>query len=222
MPRARELRARAGISASAPVVGSVLRFSEEKQPLLWVDVARRVGDYRKDVVFLMVGDGPLREEARRRAQASGIGSRIVMPGYETDIAVALAAMDVFLLTSRLEGLPNVLIEAQALGVPVVTTDAGGAAETLDETRSGFAVFPHCADVLAQTVLKVLGDDAWREAARQAAQRFVRERFSISRMVEQTLDAYLGRREFAPQGAAGLTRWGTLRRSCGELRAHDRD
>jgi glycosyltransferase involved in cell wall biosynthesis len=194
---AREFRARFGIPAAAPVVGSVLRFSEEKQPLLWIDVAERIGQGRKDAMFLMVGDGPLREEARRRAKAKGFGDRIVMPGYERSVEAAMAAMDVFLLTSRLEGLPNVLIEAQALGVPVVTTDAGGAAETLDNGRTGFAVSPPSAELLAQAILRVLGDEEWREAARVAAPQFVRERFSAALMVEQTLDAYLGRGEFAP-------------------------
>ena len=147
-------------------------------------------------MFLLVGDGPLREEARRRAQACGIGDRIVMPGYEKHAAVAIAAMDVFLLTSRLEGLPNVLIEAQALGVPVLTTDVGGAAETLVHGRTGYAIVPQSAELLADGVLQILGDRAWREVARKTAKQFVRERFSMSQMVDQTLDAYFARGEFA--------------------------
>jgi glycosyltransferase involved in cell wall biosynthesis len=208
--RATEVRARSGIPAEAPVVGSVLRFSEEKQPLLWIDVAELVWKRRRDVVFLMVGDGPLREEARRRAEAKGFGHRVIMPGNETDVAATIAAMDVLLLTSRMEGLPNVAIEAQALGVPIVTTAAGGAAETLDEGRTGFAV-PHCAERLAQAVLCILGDAAWRQAARIAAPLFVRDRFSMARMVDQTLDAYLGRGMFVPMlGERAGTRRETAR------------
>jgi len=149
----------------------------------------------------MVGDGPLREEARRRARARGLGDRIVMPGNEKDAAIAIAAMDVFLLTSRLEGLPNVLIEAQALGVPVVTTDGGGAAETLIQGKTGYAVRPHSTDLLANAILRILSDTPWREAARQTSQRFVRERFSMSQMVDRTLDAYFARGEFAAMQAA---------------------
>ena len=191
-----QFRARHGIPIEGPLVGSVLRFSEEKRPLLWVDVVARVAERRPDVRFLMVGDGPLREEARWRALGYGLGDRMVMPGNEKDVAVAIAAMDVFLLTSRLEGFPNVLIEAQALGVPVITTDAGGAAETLIQGRTGYAIFPHSTELLADAVLQILGDRPWREAARQAAQRFVRERFSMSEMVDRTLDAYFARGEFA--------------------------
>jgi len=193
--KARELRTRLGIPLKVPLVGSVLRFSEEKCPLLWIDTAARVAERRPDVRFLMVGDGPLRAEARERAQTCGLGERIVMPGNEKDVAAAIAAMDVFLLTSRLEGLPNVLVEAQALGVPVVTTDGGGAVETLIQGRTGYAIRPHRADLLADAVLKILGNRAWREVARQTSQCFVRERFSISQMIDRTLDAYFARGEF---------------------------
>ena len=149
----------------------------------------------------MVGDGPLWEEARRRTQACGLGDRIVMPGNQKDAAAAIAAMDLFLLTSRLEGLPNVLVEAQALGVPVVTTDGGGSAETLIQGKTGYAVRPHSADLLADAILQILDDSAWREAARQTSQRFVRERFSMSQMVDRTLDAYFARGEFAAMRVA---------------------
>jgi glycosyltransferase involved in cell wall biosynthesis len=148
----------------------------------------------------MVGDGPLREEARQYAAARELGDRIVMPGNEKDTAVAIAAMDVFLLTSRLEGFPNVLVEAQSLGVPVVTTDGGGAAETLIQGRTGYAINPHSPQPLADAILRILSDTPWREAARQATQRFVRERFSTSLMVDRTLDAYFARGEFAPMRA----------------------
>jgi glycosyltransferase involved in cell wall biosynthesis len=198
---AREFRTRLGIPIEAPLVGSVLRFSEEKRPLLWVEVAARVAERRPEVRFLMVGDGPLREETQQRATACGLGDRIVMPGNEKDAAIAIAAMDVFLLTSRLEGFPNVLIEAQALGVPVITTDGGGAAETLIQGRTGYAVRPHSTNLLADAVLQILGNRTWREVARPAAQRFVRERFSMSQMVDRTLDAYFARGEFAEIRAA---------------------
>jgi glycosyltransferase involved in cell wall biosynthesis len=126
---------------------------------------------------------------------------MVMPGNEKDTAVAIAAMDVFLLTSRLEGFPNVLVEAQALGVPVVTTDGGGAAETLVQGRTGYAIRPQSANLLADAILQILSDTAWRESARQATQSFVRERFSMSQMVDRTLDAYFARGGFAAMQAS---------------------
>ena len=196
-----ELRERLGIPQEAPVVGSVLRFSEEKRPFLWVDIAARVAARRPDVMFLMVGDGPLREETRRRVSACGMSEKILMPGNEKHAAAAIAAMDVFLLTSRVEGLPNVLVEAQALGVPVVTTDCGGAAETLIRGRTGHVIFRQSVDALADAVLLVLDDTVWREKARKVGQEFVRERFSLAQMMEGTLNAYFARGHFANTPAA---------------------
>lgn len=125
-----------------------------------------------------------------------MSGRILMPGHEKNAAAAIAAMDVFLLTSRVEGLPNVLVEAQALGVPVVTTNPGGVMETLVEGKTGLVVPPHSADLLADAVLKFLDDRSWCEAVRQAAPAFVREHFSLSRMMDLTLDAYFAQGEFA--------------------------
>lgn len=186
---ARELKVQLGVPDRVLLVGTVLRFTEEKRPFLWIEIAARVAAMRSDVMFLMVGDGPLRMEARQRADACGFGGRILMPGYEKEVAVAIAALDVFLLTSRVEGLPNVLVEAQALGVPVVTTDCGGVSETLIPRVTGFTVASESVELLANTILDVLADDAWRDEARNVAQKFVRERFSLSQMISGTLDAY---------------------------------
>ena len=80
--------------------------------------------------FLVVGDWPLRNEFEARAVQPDLAGRMHVVGLEKQSLEAMAAMDIFLLSSRLEGLSNVLIEAQALGVPVVTTRAGGTPETL--------------------------------------------------------------------------------------------
>jgi glycosyltransferase involved in cell wall biosynthesis len=94
----------------------------------------------------------------------------------------------------------VLIEAQALGVPVVTTDGGGSMETLVQGKTGYAIYPQSEYLLADAILRILGDAAWREAARPVAQRFVRERFSMCQMVDRTLDAYFAGGEFAEMRA----------------------
>jgi glycosyltransferase involved in cell wall biosynthesis len=140
-------------------------------------------------MFLMVGDGPLRQEVRHQAQRLGIDSSLLLPGHQKDSMAAMAAMDVFLLTSRLEGLPNVLIEAQALGIPVVTTDTGGARETILEGVTGYAVYPHAAKLLAKVVIKILDDEQFRQQAREKAPPFISNKFGCERMIHDTLRAY---------------------------------
>ena len=98
-------------------------------------------------------------------------------------------MDVFVLTSRIEGLPNVMIEAQAVGLPVVCTGAGGMAETFIEGETGFAVPSGAAVDFAQSIARLIDDDELRTRMGQHAAHHAREAFGIGRMVDQTLAAY---------------------------------
>jgi len=178
-----------GVPDGAPLVGSMLRFSEEKRPLLFVRTAAALARSRPDVWFLMLGDGPLREEARALGASLGLGARLLLPGPVREPAPALAGLDVFVLTSRLEGLPNVVIEAQALGVPVVTTDAGGAREAIDPGRTGYAVSPHEPELLAERISAILADPDWTAAARRHAPAFVARKFGLERMIAETRSVY---------------------------------
>ena len=99
-----------------------------KRPHLWLDVAERVAAAVPRSRFVIVGDGALRAELQARIDGSGLGDRITLAGRQNPVEPWIAAMDTMLLASEVEGLPNVLLEAQALGVPVVTTDAGGSGE----------------------------------------------------------------------------------------------
>ncbi|MCJ7420792.1 glycosyltransferase [Sphingomicrobium astaxanthinifaciens] len=117
-------------------IGGVFRFESDKQPSRWIDLAHRYLKRRPTARFVIVGHGRLFDTVRDRAIQHGIADRILFVGHSTNIGFWYSKMDVKVLLSRYEGLPNVLIEAQYLGIPVVTTPAGGSAETLLEERSG--------------------------------------------------------------------------------------
>ena len=185
----RALRGRLGISPQALVVGTVIRLNEEKQPTLWARVAIELSRRRPDVDFVLVGDGPLRDSVKRIVAIAGIESRVHFIRGTEDVAGVLRELDVFLLTSRLEGLPNVLVEAQAVGVPVVTTPAGGAVETLNPGVTGFVAPDQSVRGIADTCLVLLDDDRLRARMSAAATEFVRDRFSLDRMIKDTLRLY---------------------------------
>jgi len=182
-------RMRHGIPADAPVVGTVIRFSHEKRPELWLRTAERIAHALPDAHFLMVGDGHLRHRLAKQAKRSFFGGRVHMVGYEKSALNAISAMDLFLLTSHIEGLPNVLIEAQAMGVPVVTTPAGGAAETLMHGHTGWLLEDARSDAAAAVIVRLLTDQGWLRQARKDAREFVRERFGVERMLDETLGVY---------------------------------
>jgi glycosyltransferase involved in cell wall biosynthesis len=184
-----DFRRRLGLPDGVRIVGSVFRFYEEKDPLLWVRTAARIARARPDVIFLLIGTGKMLSEMSELAAKHGIADRIFLPGVERHPGLAYSVMDVVLLTSHLEGLPNVLIEAQALGVPVVATDAGGCREAVLDGETGVIVKSRDPANLAERVLHILDDQDWSAKARQRGPAFVSERFGIERMIEETLKVY---------------------------------
>jgi glycosyltransferase involved in cell wall biosynthesis len=98
-------------------------------------------------------------------------------------------MDVVLLTSAVEGLPNVMIEAQAVGRPVVATDVGGTREALLEGRTGIIVPQRQPESLAKAVITMLDDVNRRVRIRTEGPKFVARRFGLERMVDETLGYY---------------------------------
>lgn len=186
------------IPPDAPVVGTVFRFVWQKNPTLWLEVARRVAACRPDCHFLLVGDGPGRTDFAAGVAAAGLNDRVHLVGRVTTVTPWYARMSLFLMTSVVEGLPNAAMEAQASGLPVVATRAGGTAETLREGVSGWTVplpdtaegpFSEVADALAERILWCLARPDWLESAGREARRHIERHFSIDAMVDRTLALY---------------------------------
>ncbi|MGD9883739.1 tetratricopeptide repeat protein [Reyranella sp.] len=178
-----------GIPPGAPVLGGIYRMSEEKRPLLWLDVAAAVARQNDAAHFVVCGDGPMRDEMRSHAAALGIADRVHLPGPQSNIGSWYRMMDVVLLTSRHEGLPNVLLEAQALGVPVVAPDVGGMSEVVEQGVTGWTIGDADAVRLAERVLHCLTDRDWRQVAAERAPHFVRNRFGVETMLRRNLEVY---------------------------------
>jgi glycosyltransferase involved in cell wall biosynthesis len=187
--RVRHARESLGIPQDAAVVGSAFRMSEEKRPLLWVEAAAEVARRDGRAHFVVYGDGPMRSDMLDLARQRGIADRLHLPGPEDDIASCYKAMDVVILTSRHEGLPNVLLEAQSLGIPVVAPDVGGVSEAMLPGVTGWAVADADAAGLADRVIFCLQNADWTGRAREQAPAFVRERFGIAAMLRRTLEVY---------------------------------
>lgn len=185
----RTYKERMGIPADMLVVGGMFRFNEEKDPLLWIHAAALVAQRRRDVFFLLLGGGPLEQQIQATAKSLGLTDRLILPGMEKNAAMAIASMDVFLLTSRYEGTPNVAIEAQWLGIPVVSTPAGGTEETLDVGQTGWIVRERDPRAIASQVNSVLDQPGVRQIARDRGPIVAHERFGMKRMIDETLEVY---------------------------------
>ncbi len=155
------MRQQLGIPPDALVVGSVTRLSAQKAPLDLVETFTAVGQHRPNTWFVIVGDGPLRPEVEAALATRGLTERVILTGLRRDVPELLATFDIFTLTSLWEGLPRVLPQAMATGLPIVCTAADGSAEAVQDGVNGFLVPRNQPDVAAQKLITLLDDPALR-------------------------------------------------------------
>lgn len=188
------VRLRLGWSEATTVVGTVAVFRAQKRLHDWLEVARRLHRDRPDVRFLVVGDGPLRDELTATRSRLGLDGVVHFAGLQSDVRPYLAAMDVFLMTSGFEGTPVALLEAMAMQRPVVATGVGGVPTVLEEPGSGVICRPGDLEGLHAAVRSLVAEPARRRLLGAAARRRIELRYSMKAMVAEIEGIYreLGR------------------------------
>lgn len=183
-----DIRERFG-AGDGPLVGGIFRLNAEKRPTLWLEAARQVHDFRPNARFVIAGSGPLHGDLLDLRRRLGLDDVLHFAGEIRDVPAFLEALDLFVLTSKYEGTPNVLLEAQWHGRPVVTTHAGGAAETILPGQTGLLCEADTPAGVAKAVLEALGDPQLAQRARQTGPGQVAARYSWDAMIDQTLELY---------------------------------
>lgn len=183
------IRRQLGLPQEAPVVGTIGRFSPQKNPLDWARVAGIVGHAHPEVHFLLVGDGPLRAQVEAQLAHEGLADRVVLTGLRRDTPRLMAAMDVFMLTSLWEGLPRTIPEAQAMGLPVVANRADGTAEAIQDHVSGYLCHPGDLRGMAQHVLTLVNNPVLRAEMGTRGRNDALAEFDLQLMIEKIADLY---------------------------------
>jgi glycosyltransferase involved in cell wall biosynthesis len=184
-------RAELGLAESDLVVGFLGRLCAQKAPELAVRVFRRVHDAMPAVRPVLVGDGPDGDHVRGLIGELGLEDvvRVVPRALGRD---TIPAFDVFLMSSRYEGFPYVLLEALESGCAVVTTQVGGAVDCVEDGVNGFVVQARDEDArveaLAARVLAACGDPA-RLREMRVRSRVRSALFSLDRTISRTVDVY---------------------------------
>jgi glycosyltransferase involved in cell wall biosynthesis len=177
---------RAALKTSAPdslFVGYIGRLSPQKGlPYLIGAAARLAG--RRNVYFVLIGEGELRAELEQQVRAQALDERVVFLGRRDDVPDLLQELDMVVLPSVREGTPMVLLEAMGVGRAVVASAVGGVRDVIEHGRTGLVVEPTDVPGLAQAITRLVDDPAERRALGRAAYAAVRDRFSSVAMARR--------------------------------------
>ena len=175
-------------------LGSVFRFNPNKRGLLWLDYARLILNTHPNARFVMVGDGEELAKAQQKASDLNIERRVLFVGNSQNPGFWLSKMDAMCLLSENEGLPNVLIEAQIAGIPVISTPAGGASETFLDTQTGYllssAIDPSEHEFLMYAQ-SLIGDVPLRRSMGDKGRAQVASKFEREAVFSQTIRFFQG-------------------------------
>jgi glycosyltransferase involved in cell wall biosynthesis len=153
-----------------------------KNHALFLDAAALVSKQDPRAWFVVVGDGVLRPGLENQAVRLGIKDRVIFTGWRRDLPRICADLDLLVVSSDNEGTPVSAIEAMAAGCPVVATKVGGLPDLVEDRRTGLLVAPRNAEALSAAVLELLLNPAMARELAKDAQRSVRQRFEIGRLL----------------------------------------
>jgi len=171
-----------GVRPGRKVIVAIGRLEEQKGFDWLISSAGRWLGHLADCELVLVGDGPMRARLQHEAHRQGLAHRIHFAGLRADVPDILAACHLLVLPSRWEGMPNVVLEAMASGLPVVATRVEGVLELLGPAWEEQTVDYGDTAALADRLARMLADPALRARLGQANQQRIREHFSIDRMV----------------------------------------
>lgn len=160
-----------------------------KRHLLALDVIARLVPQRPRLRLWIAGDGPMRAEVEARTRQLRLEERVHFLGYREDVPDLMQAADALLLTSRSEGVPQVITQALGLGLPVVSTRVGSVSELIDHERTGLLGPPEDADALAHALARLLDHPAWARQLAANGQAHVRAHYSLEAMLDATEKVY---------------------------------
>lgn len=189
----RESRAKLGLPPEAPVIAGVGRLNPQKNFSLFLEIAAALSAEMPGVRFLLAGEGPEEPLLREQASTLGIADRVVFAGYVSDTRLVYSASDILLMPSRFEGLPMTLLEAMAMGLPVVASNLDGIAEVITDACEGFLAEPGHAPAFTSRILQLLHDPSLASRITASARATIETNHSVEKMtsaVEAIYDRFL--------------------------------
>ena len=187
---AKAVRTEFGIAPTAPLFGIIGRLKPQKDLPTFLLAAVEILRQQPDARFLVVGDGPLREELEAQAKELDLFPALIFTGMRKDISTIMAALDVLVLSSLWEGLPVILLEAMAAARPVVSTAVDGVKSVVLPDESALLVNTGSPSALADACVKLVRDPALRKKMGSSGLKRVSDYYSLNAMIDRISKLYI--------------------------------
>jgi len=175
------------------VIGMIASLSSHKDHETLINAAPMIVKRYPKLCFLFIGDGRERERLESKVRRLGLKESVFFLGYRNDVDQVIQVLDVAVLLTNsdvhLEGISNSIIEAMAVGVPVVASEGGGTNEVIEHEVNGLLVSPKNVEKTAEAIIELLEDKMKAKSLAIAAKIFVTEKFSLHRYVKEYEDIY---------------------------------
>jgi len=186
--RSNDFRKKWNIPADHVLIGTVAAMVGHKDYPNLLQAAKLVLQRHSNVTFCAVGDGPDQKAILELAQKLNLGERFIFADFQKDIGIFLKNFDIFVLASSLEGLGSSILDAQALGLPIVATNAGGIPEAVIDSENGLLVPPRSPEELAEALERLILNPKLRKKLGERGTQTV-QKFAIENTVEKNIQLY---------------------------------
>lgn len=174
-------------------IGTIAELNKNKGIDIALAAIHELKDYfyehNVSLVYFVLGEGEDRKELEEMVRKYKLSSLVFMPGFVENASLYLRAFDIFLLPSRKEGFPYVVLEAGAAGVPVISTEVGGVPEVIHDETSGLLVLPDNKEKLKEAILEYARDPRERHEHGMHLQETVTHNFTLEKMLRKTYELY---------------------------------
>lgn len=177
------------IDPNSFVIGTLGRLTPQKGHVFLLEAAKKVLSKNMPVMFLIVGDGHLKDYLEAYAKNLGISENIKFLGFRKDISSLLKIMDIFVMSSIDEGLPMAMLEAMAARTPVIVTSVGDIPKVIKDNENGILVEPRKNDILAEKIIYLLNNEQKRKEFSEKAFKTAVNNYSNEAMCKEYLKVY---------------------------------
>ncbi|MGM0411496.1 MAG: glycosyltransferase family 4 protein [Bacillota bacterium] len=185
----RKLKSDLGLNDKDIIIGNVSKIQERKGYKYYLQVAKNISNEYDNVKFLIVGSGPHKDIIEKKVKSMNLSNIVIFTGFRKDVEDVFSLFDIKVLTSLWEGLPRVIIQAAAVGKPIVTFNVDGAWEIVEDGKNGFIVPMKDVNMMTEKIKILINDKELRKKMGAYSKTKVGNQWTIDNMVKETDKLY---------------------------------